>query len=120
MEEAAGTATHHGAIVHGENPPEIIELSRQRADTGSLFDKLKDPRGLEGFCGRKRNPATLAAGRVWLTCNQWTLLVRPMGTSSQGGTRRRGDRGGNSWFWRRTVDLERGSGHGYLARSRVA
>jgi hypothetical protein len=75
------------------NAWQILELYRQRADTEKVFDELKHPWGLEGFCCRQRNATTLAARLGLLIYNLWHLLLRLVAPG-----RHVESAGGRRWF----------------------
>lgn len=84
--DVAGTfwdETRHDFEAYGTRLPArevkawpIIELYRQRADTESVFDELKHPWGLEGFCCRQRHATALSARLGLLIDNLWHLFLR--------------------------------------------
>ena len=55
---------------------QIQELYRQRADTENVFDELKNQWGFSGFCAQSRATNELAARRLLIVYNLWTLFVR--------------------------------------------
>jgi hypothetical protein len=72
----------HEFAVYVTNLPEdvngwqIQELYRQRADTENVFDELKNQWGFSGFCAQSRATNELAARRLLMVYNLWTLFVR--------------------------------------------
>jgi len=60
-------------------PEQIALLYAGRADTENVFDELKNQWGFRGYCSQRAVVSELAARRVLLTCNLWSLFTRLLG-----------------------------------------
>jgi len=58
---------------------QVALLYAQRADPENVFDELKNPWGFRGYCSGRAVVTELAARRVLLTYNLWSLFTRLMG-----------------------------------------
>ncbi len=72
---------------------QIQELYRQRADTESVFDELKNQSGFSGFCAKSKATTELAALLLLVVYNLWTLFVRSIVPQKHTEAKR-----GRSWF----------------------
>lgn len=75
------------------NAWQLIELYRQGADPENVFDELKHPWGLEGFCCRKRHATALAARLGLLFYHLWHWFLRLLEPGRQVESA-----GGRRWF----------------------